>query len=184
MSSARWYTEPIMWSCDQMCHHGNNLWVIINYKHTWITESIVLLSIILANATVCEVPGRAGSFPPCWVNSVSYLGLLSPSILPCHLHLQQSPAPPLTNITVLDVSPVPWQRQMPLSSTQAHNCAPPSVFRLSLEPHQQLYLGAHQNSVLAPYAFLTGRDGWQEGFAVTEATKEPRGGDRQSIRFF
>ncbi|GAA6080430.1 uncharacterized [Tachysurus ichikawai] len=57
-----------------------------------------------------------------------YLGLLSPSILPCHLHLQQSPDPPLTNIAVLDASPLPWQRQMPLSSTQAHSRAPPLSF--------------------------------------------------------
>lgn len=80
-----------------------------------------------------------GSFPPCWVSNVSFLGLLSPSILPCHLYLQQSSAPLLTNITVLDVSPIPWQRQIPPSSMQAHSRAPPPVFQLSLEPHQQLY---------------------------------------------
>ncbi|KAL7844513.1 hypothetical protein SRHO_G00230520 [Serrasalmus rhombeus] len=96
-----------------------------------------------------------------------------------YLHLQHSLAPPLTNISVLDVPPALWQRQTPLSSAQA-----PSIFRLSLEAHQQLNLGAHLNNALALRWLLRGSDRWEEGFGVTEARKQPRGRDRQSIAFF
>ncbi len=46
----------------------------------------------------------------------SYLELLSPCISSSYLylHLQLSLAPPLTNISVLDVPPTQWQRKMPL----------------------------------------------------------------------
>ncbi|KAK2872895.1 hypothetical protein Q8A67_022792 [Cirrhinus molitorella] len=68
----------------------------------------------------CGTKALLSSAFPHGFSSGSYLELLSPCISSSYLylHLQLSLAPPLTNISVLDVPPTLWQRQTPLPGSR------------------------------------------------------------------